>query len=176
MLQRFARLTQKWNPTQTGSKSWKIDKRKGEPAAGIASAIRILRFPEFDNPIDPLHRCLAACRMQAVAEFDHDLDALFGRHAHVCTSIGGIVFAETGKHSDRFVHAQIILRISVAAEPPHVHVARDALRAKFWLEPLEVVRAGEFNARELRVIQAILEDNREALLETWNGYFGSGGR
>lgn len=60
-------------------------------------------------------------------------------------------------------------------EAPHVHVDRDDLRAKFWLEPVELVRAGEFPPRKLREIQRIIEDNQEALLETWHGYFGTGG-
>ncbi|MBA3425845.1 MAG: DUF4160 domain-containing protein, partial [Rubrobacter sp.] len=34
-------------------------------------------------------------------------------------------------------------------EPPHVHVDRDDLSAKFWLEPVSLARNLGFNAREL---------------------------
>ncbi|HEU5234911.1 MAG TPA: DUF4160 domain-containing protein [Terriglobales bacterium] len=61
-------------------------------------------------------------------------------------------------------------------EPPHLHVRRENLRAKFWLDPIELARNWGFPMHELRRIREIVEDNREALLETWNGYFGSCGR
>ena len=60
-------------------------------------------------------------------------------------------------------------------EPPHVHVDRDALSAKFWLEPVVLARNFGFNSGELGRIEAILEDNRQKLLEAWNGYFGTNG-
>lgn len=57
-------------------------------------------------------------------------------------------------------------------EPPHVHVDRDALSAKFWLKPVSLARNRGFNARELRQIEALTQQNRTALLEAWNGHFG----
>ena len=60
-------------------------------------------------------------------------------------------------------------------EPPHVHVDRDALSAKFWLEPVVLARNFGFNSGELGRIEAILEDNQQKLLEAWNGYFGTNG-
>ena len=61
-------------------------------------------------------------------------------------------------------------------EPPHVHAARDDLLCKFWLEPVQLAKNVGFDHRELGVIQRTVEDNREALLETWHGYFGPVGR
>jgi Domain of unknown function (DUF4160) len=60
-------------------------------------------------------------------------------------------------------------------EPPHVHVARDELRAKFWLEPIELARNSGFSDRELRRIREIIENHKDELLETWYGYFGRNG-
>ena len=40
-------------------------------------------------------------------------------------------------------------------EPPHVHVDRDDLSAKFWLEPVSLARNLGFNARELRRLQSL---------------------
>lgn len=34
-------------------------------------------------------------------------------------------------------------------EPPHIHVDRDTLSAKFWLQPICLARSFGFNAREL---------------------------
>lgn len=57
-------------------------------------------------------------------------------------------------------------------EPPHVHVDRDNLSAKLWLEPVGVARNFGFGARELRQIDEIVRERETALLEAWNGYFG----
>ena len=57
-------------------------------------------------------------------------------------------------------------------EPPHVHVDKDELSAKFWLEPVELARNFGFGPRELNTLQSILQTNQQQLLEAWNGYFG----
>jgi hypothetical protein len=57
-------------------------------------------------------------------------------------------------------------------EPPHVHVDRDDLSAKFWLEPLELAWNFGFPPRELRRVRTLIEENREELLEAWNGHIG----
>jgi hypothetical protein len=60
-------------------------------------------------------------------------------------------------------------------EPPHVHVDRGDHSAKFWLQPIGLARNLGFNPAELRRIQKIVEENRDDLLEAWNGYFGADG-
>ncbi len=60
-------------------------------------------------------------------------------------------------------------------EPPHIHIDRDNLSAKYWLDPVGLARNYGFNARELKRLQAIVIENRIKFLEAWNGYFGSGG-
>ena len=60
-------------------------------------------------------------------------------------------------------------------EPPHVHVDRDRLSAKFWLNPVSLARNLGFSARELRQVERIVKENQTDLLEAWNGYFGVGG-
>ena len=59
-----------------------------------------------------------------------------------------------------------------ANEPPHVHVGRDRLEAKFWLDPVTVARAGSFSLVELRRIEWMIEENRYLLLEQWDASFG----
>jgi hypothetical protein len=60
-------------------------------------------------------------------------------------------------------------------EPPHVHVDRDDLSAKFWLNPVSLARNLGFNARELRQVERMVVENQTSLLEAWNGYFIVGG-
>jgi hypothetical protein len=58
-------------------------------------------------------------------------------------------------------------------EAPHVHVDRDDRTAKFWLDPVGLARNLGFDARELRRIEALIHERRDALLEAWRGYFGT---
>jgi hypothetical protein len=56
-------------------------------------------------------------------------------------------------------------------EPPHIHVDRDNLSAKFWLEPVQLARNIGFSARDLRKLEQMIIDHHEELQEKWNGYF-----
>ena len=58
-------------------------------------------------------------------------------------------------------------------EPPPIHVDRDDLSAKFWLDPVGLARNFGFAASELRRIQSLVEENRNEVLEVWYGYFGA---
>ena len=60
-------------------------------------------------------------------------------------------------------------------EPSHVHVDRDDLSAKFWLQPLGLARNLGFSPKELRRIQRLISQHVEAFLEAWHGHFGAGG-
>jgi hypothetical protein len=59
-------------------------------------------------------------------------------------------------------------------EPPHIHVDRDNLSAKVWLQPVALARNVGFSAHELTRILELVEENRQLLLEAWYGYFGAG--
>jgi hypothetical protein len=58
------------------------------------------------------------------------------------------------------------------SEPPHVHVRRDNMVAKFWLEPLALERAGGFSRAELNAIARIVRAQREHFLRSWYEFFG----
>ena len=62
------------------------------------------------------------------------------------------------------------------SEPAHIHVDRDNLSAKFWLEPPVLVRNLGFTARELARVQSLVVNHQALFLEVWRGYFGAGGR
>jgi hypothetical protein len=57
-------------------------------------------------------------------------------------------------------------------EPPHIHIDRDDLSAKFWLNPVQLAANFGFRARELREIQLIVADYSHIFLEHWNEFFG----
>jgi len=60
-------------------------------------------------------------------------------------------------------------------EPPHVHVDRDDLSAKFWLGPVGLARNFGFPPRELRRIQRLATRHQAAFLEAWHGHLGANG-
>ncbi len=63
-----------------------------------------------------------------------------------------------------------------AQEPPHVHIDRDSLSAKFWLEPVALAYNLGFSAHELRKIEQLTLTNQQQLVEAWHVYFRTQGR
>ena len=57
-------------------------------------------------------------------------------------------------------------------EPPHIHVKREKMVAKFWLEPVVLSRAGGFSRIELNKIAKLVNAHREEFLENWYEFFG----
>jgi hypothetical protein len=57
------------------------------------------------------------------------------------------------------------------AEPPHVHVERDAAVAKFWLVPVRLEYNQDFAAFEIVRLEALVEANVSLLLGAWNEFF-----
>ena len=57
-------------------------------------------------------------------------------------------------------------------EPPHVHVRRENMVAKVWLEPVALERAGGFSRVELNAILRLVQEHRERLLKSWYEFFG----
>lgn len=61
-------------------------------------------------------------------------------------------------------------------EPPHIHVDRDNLSAKFWLQTVQLARNIGFSPHELNKLAALVQENQKELLEKWYGTFGTGSR
>jgi len=58
-------------------------------------------------------------------------------------------------------------------EPPHVHVERDRMNAKFWIDPLVTLENDRgFAPHELNVMRQLIEEHRLFLLEKWHEFFG----
>jgi len=58
-------------------------------------------------------------------------------------------------------------------EIPHIHVQRGRSLAKFWLKQVELAGSKRFASHELRIIQKLIEENREIFLEAWNEHINS---
>jgi hypothetical protein len=53
-------------------------------------------------------------------------------------------------------------------EPMHVHVQREKMLCKFWLEPVELARSQGFSALELNRIRLLIESNLARIRKAWN--------
>lgn len=56
------------------------------------------------------------------------------------------------------------------SEPRHVHVRRDKMVCKFWLEPLELATNTGFAAKELTTIRDLIRSNLKNITEAWNDH------
>ena len=57
-------------------------------------------------------------------------------------------------------------------EPKHVHVQREKLMCKFWLEPISLSNNNGFSPKELNAIRRIVETNATKILEAWHEHCG----
>ena len=56
-------------------------------------------------------------------------------------------------------------------EPAHIHVERDANRAKFWLGPVRLQESGGFRGPELARVAALVAEHETLLRSAWDEYF-----
>jgi hypothetical protein len=57
-------------------------------------------------------------------------------------------------------------------EPLHVHVSRAGATAKFWLYPeVQLAYNRDYDAREIKRIEAIVRKRRDEIEDTWNDFF-----
>lgn len=56
-------------------------------------------------------------------------------------------------------------------EPPHIHIDRDGLSAKFWLEKVSLAGNWGFRENELNRLRELVLKNRTKFLGKWNEYF-----
>jgi hypothetical protein len=57
-------------------------------------------------------------------------------------------------------------------EPPHIHVERDDIEAKFWLQPVSLARNFGFSAKELNELARWVELHKDALVQAWRDVHG----
>jgi len=73
---------------------------------------------------------------------------------------------------DRFGPYRVYFYMDDASEPPHVHVERDDLMVKIWLNSLAIAINCGFKARELGTILKEVEEKRDDYLSKWRDVFG----
>lgn len=56
-------------------------------------------------------------------------------------------------------------------EPPHVHVEREAKRAKFWLAPIRLSENQGFSRAEITRLKRVVKQHESRLLEAWHEFF-----
>jgi len=57
-------------------------------------------------------------------------------------------------------------------EPPHIHVQREKMIAKFWLDPVALQKSGGFKPKELNKIAQLVQEHKDEFLEQWYELFG----
>lgn len=57
-----------------------------------------------------------------------------------------------------------------------LYISKGDAEAKFNLETMTMVDNYGFKSNELRMIESILEENREIIIERWHEYFKKGGK
>ncbi len=58
-------------------------------------------------------------------------------------------------------------------ESAHIHIQRERMLAKFWLQPVALASSTRFSPKELSKLESLVKENKEILLEAWNEYFSS---
>ena len=58
-------------------------------------------------------------------------------------------------------------------EPPNIHIQRESMLAKFWLQPVALASSTRFSSKELRKLEKLVSENKLKFLEAWNEYFSS---
>jgi hypothetical protein len=56
-------------------------------------------------------------------------------------------------------------------EPPHIHVEREARRAKFWLEPVRLQDSSGFSRAELGRLEKLVEERAAEFVRVWHDHF-----
>jgi hypothetical protein len=54
------------------------------------------------------------------------------------------------------------------SEPMHVHVQREKMVCKFWLEPLELAQNYGFQEREVNRIRQLVESHLASIKRAWD--------
>jgi len=57
-------------------------------------------------------------------------------------------------------------------EPEHVHVKRENMVCKFWLNPIALSKNQGFSPRELNRIRQIILSNLSKIMEVWHEHCG----
>ncbi len=57
--------------------------------------------------------------------------------------------------------------------PIHVHIIKDGNSAKYSIYPVELIENKGFKRQELRLIEAIIEENEDTIAQHWDMFFNN---
>ncbi|KAB2935467.1 MAG: DUF4160 domain-containing protein [Leptonema illini] len=57
-------------------------------------------------------------------------------------------------------------------EPAHIHVTRDDVECKFWLDPVVLARNSGLKAHEIRTIERLVFEHQALLIGQYNEFHG----
>ena len=57
-------------------------------------------------------------------------------------------------------------------EPAHIHIERDDLECKFWLEPVALAKNYGFSGNELNKLASLVGENKLKLIDAWKDIHG----
>ena len=58
-------------------------------------------------------------------------------------------------------------------DPIHVHVVKGKIKAKFSIFPVRLIENRGLKPSELKMVEAIIEENQEIISEHWNRFFNN---
>jgi len=61
-------------------------------------------------------------------------------------------------------------------EPIHIHVIKGNIKAKFGISPVVLIENNGLKPSELKMVEAIIEENQEIIAEHWNQFFNQNGK
>jgi len=57
-------------------------------------------------------------------------------------------------------------------EPMHIHIQREGMICKFWLEPVVLSKNHGFTSKELNTTRETIYNNRNKMVEAWHEHCG----
>ena len=57
-------------------------------------------------------------------------------------------------------------------EPKHVHIQKDNMICKFWLDPVTLSKNHGFSSKELNRIRKVVKSNLSLIIEAWHEHCG----
>jgi len=57
-------------------------------------------------------------------------------------------------------------------EPMHVHIQRERMICKFWIESVVLSKNSGFVSKELNIIREIIYNNKNKIVEAWHEHCG----
>lgn len=56
-------------------------------------------------------------------------------------------------------------------EPIHIHVVKGKQKARFSIFPVQLIENNGLSKSELKVAEAVIEENQEIIADHWNKFF-----